>query len=63
MNFGHRCFLRVLGTRPRFVVQLYCLSEYPETFESRAGRLKVVVVVVVTIIVVVLSRSRIKLFG
>jgi hypothetical protein len=73
VNFGHRCSLRVLGTRPRFVVLLYCLSEYPETFELQAGRLKVVVVVVIIIIiiiiiimvvvvvVVVLSRSRIKL--
>jgi hypothetical protein len=65
MNFGHLCAVRVLGTRPRFLVLLYCLSEYPETFELRASRLKVVVAVVVVVIiiiivVVVLSRSRIN---
>ena len=59
MNFGHRCTVRVLGTRPRFVVLLYCLSEYPGTFKLRTGRLKVVV----AINIVVLSRSRIKLLS
>jgi hypothetical protein len=61
MNYGHRRSVRVLGTRPRFIVLLYCLSEYPETFELRAGRL--VVVAAFVVVVVVLSRSRINLLS